>query len=93
MLAQSVKDSIQGAYRQMISAKELTPRYGQRLMIAEIAKAFGSLPNHAGPPPIVVVEAGVGTGVPLRRTVDPDTVPVDLPVIRRRDWSWLSCLA
>ena len=34
MLAQSVKDSIQGAYRQMISAKELTPRYGQRLMIA-----------------------------------------------------------
>ena len=69
MLAQSVKDSIQGAYRQMISAKELTPRYGQRLMIAEIAKAFGSLPNHAGPPPIVVVEAGTGTGKTMAYTL------------------------
>ena len=38
MLAQTVKDTIQGAYRQMISAKKLTPRYGQRLMIAEIAR-------------------------------------------------------
>ena len=69
MLAQSVKDSMQGAYRQMISAKELTPRYGQRLMIAEIAKAFGSLPNHAGPPPIVVVEAGTGTGKTMAYTL------------------------
>ncbi|MDA0804499.1 MAG: ATP-dependent DNA helicase DinG [Proteobacteria bacterium] len=69
MLAQTVKDKIQGAYRQMISAKKLTPRYGQRLMIAEIAKAFGSLPVHSGPPPIVVVEAGTGTGKTMAYTL------------------------
>ena len=69
MLAQTVKDTIQGAYRQMISAKKLTPRYGQRLMIAEIAKAFGSLPVHSGPPPIVVVEAGTGTGKTMAYTL------------------------
>ncbi len=64
MLADAVKDKIQSAYKQMIEAKQLTPRYGQRLMIAEIAKCLATIPN-AEEPPICVVEAGTGTGKTL----------------------------
>ena len=38
MLADDIKDLIQESYRQLLTSRELTPRYGQRLMIAEIAK-------------------------------------------------------
>jgi len=38
MLADDIKDLIQESYRQLLKSQELTPRYGQRLMIAEIAK-------------------------------------------------------
>ena len=38
MLADDIKDLIQENYRQLLKSRELTPRYGQRLMIAEIAK-------------------------------------------------------
>ena len=38
MLAEEIKDLIQENYRQLLKSRELTPRYGQRLMIAEIAK-------------------------------------------------------
>ena len=38
MLADEIKDLIQENYRQLLKSRELTPRYGQRLMIAEIAK-------------------------------------------------------
>ena len=38
MLADDIKDLIQESYRQLLKSRELTPRYGQRLMIAEIAK-------------------------------------------------------
>ena len=62
MLADDVKDSIQSAYRQLLESRELTPRYGQRLMIAEIAKTLSSLANDDSSPPICVVEAGTGTG-------------------------------
>ena len=64
MLADSVKDKIQSAYKQMIAAKQLTPRYGQRLMIAEIAKCLATIPS-ADEPPICVIEAGTGTGKTL----------------------------
>ena len=37
MLADEVKARIQSAYSQLLESRELTPRYGQRLMIAEIA--------------------------------------------------------
>ena len=43
MLADDVKSSIQLAYRQLLDSRELTPRYGQRLMIAEIAKCLSVL--------------------------------------------------
>ena len=37
MLAEEVKERIQSFYRQLIEFRDLTPRYGQRQMIAEIA--------------------------------------------------------
>lgn len=73
MLPDEVKKTIQSAYRQILESKSLTPRYGQRLMIAEIAKSLGQLEvlsltggDEDGPEqgegPICVIEAGTGTG-------------------------------
>ncbi|MBM88994.1 MAG: ATP-dependent DNA helicase DinG [Gammaproteobacteria bacterium] len=66
MLADDVKDRIQNTYRQLLNSKGLTPRYGQRQMIAEIAKTLAvlSTSDEIGPP-ICVVEAGTGTGKTL----------------------------
>lgn len=69
MLNETTKESIQDAYRQLLSARELTPRYGQRLMIAEIAKCLGSINIAQGDAPIIVVEAGTGTGKTLAYTL------------------------
>ncbi|GJM12572.1 MAG: ATP-dependent DNA helicase DinG [Pseudohongiella sp.] len=62
MLADDVKKDIQSSYRQLLESRDLTPRYGQRLMIAEIAKTLSTLDDDDSPPPICVVEAGTGTG-------------------------------
>lgn len=74
MLPDAVKKTIQSAYRQILESKSLTPRYGQRLMIAEIAKSLGKIDALAltgdddadagaqGEGPICVIEAGTGTG-------------------------------
>ena len=71
MLPDEVKKTIQNAYRQILESKSLTPRYGQRLMIAEIAKSLGQLEvlsltggdePEQGEGPICVIEAGTGTG-------------------------------
>ncbi|MEX0965474.1 MAG: ATP-dependent DNA helicase DinG [Pseudohongiellaceae bacterium] len=65
MLAEEVKSAIQLAYRQLLESRDLTPRYGQRLMIAEIAKTLSTLTEEGAEPPICVVEAGTGTGKTL----------------------------
>jgi len=67
MLTDSVKKQIQGAYSKFLESKNLKPRYGQKVMIAEIAKTLGNIEldeenlrdsqHH-----ICVVEAGTGTG-------------------------------
>jgi ATP-dependent DNA helicase DinG len=67
MLSTELKSQIQGAYRRFLESKGLKPRYGQRLMIAEVAKVLGAIKRDAqgrreGEPAIVVVEAGTGTG-------------------------------
>ncbi|MDO6681189.1 MULTISPECIES: ATP-dependent DNA helicase DinG [unclassified Oceanobacter] len=70
MLSQESKERIQALYRECIKKLDLTPRYGQRVMIAEIAKSLGAITiddkgernNESG---IVVVEAGTGTGKTL----------------------------
>ena len=66
MLANEVKDRIQSAYRQLLESRNLTPRYGQRQMIAEIANGLAVLANDEEvDSPICVVEAGTGTGKTL----------------------------
>ncbi len=67
MLSNDLKAQIQGAYSRFLEAKSLKPRYGQRLMIAEVAKAFGAIEcdeegRREGEPAVVAVEAGTGTG-------------------------------
>lgn len=47
MLDQNLKDEIQRAYRQILSEKNLRPRYGQRLMVASIANALAGLENQS----------------------------------------------
>lgn len=73
MLPDDIKQLIQGAYRQILENKSLAPRYGQRLMIAEIAKSLGQIEPVAEADeegadaggPVCVVEAGTGTGKTL----------------------------
>ena len=70
MLSSESKERIQALYRECIKALDLKPRYGQRVMIAEIAKSLGAIheddkgqrDNDNG---IAVVEAGTGTGKTL----------------------------
>ncbi len=66
MLADEVKDTIREAYNAVIAARGLVPRWGQRQMIAEIARTLGRIPEAdeapAEGPAICVVEAGTGTG-------------------------------
>ena len=68
MLDDSLKAEIQQAYSQLVSQDGLSPRYGQKLMIAEVARTLGDIAldengDRTGPPGICVVEAGTGTGV------------------------------
>ena len=79
MLPDQVKEEIQFAYKQILKNKSLRPRAGQRVMIAEIAKALAAVTpssaaaedDHAdivaevSDSPVVVVEAGTGTGKTL----------------------------
>lgn len=67
MLSSELKACIQGAYRRFLESKGLKPRYGQRLMIAEIAKTLGVIETddegaRVSDPAVVAVEAGTGTG-------------------------------
>ena len=70
MLSDDLKQQIQQAYSTFLEKKKLKPRYGQRLMIAEIAKGLAGVPQDAdgkrnGDGHVVVVEAGTGTGKTL----------------------------
>jgi len=67
MLTDSLKKKIQSSYSEFLSNRELKARYGQKLMIAEIAKTLGNISlddeeirDSEGH--ICVVEAGTGTG-------------------------------
>jgi len=61
MLRDDVKQTIQQAYRRWLESKGLKPRYGQRLMIAEVARALANA-GSGDEEAIAVVEAGTGTG-------------------------------
>ncbi len=67
MLSETVKQQIQQAYRQFLQNRELSARYGQKLMIAEIARTLGGIElNDEGEREsrghVCVIEAGTGTG-------------------------------
>ncbi|KZZ57225.1 hypothetical protein A3762_10240 [Oleiphilus sp. HI0125] len=70
MLSQEQKALIQSSYSKFTGRDGFRPRYGQRLMIAEIAKYLGSIKSNAeglrnSAPTTCVVEAGTGTGKTL----------------------------
>lgn len=70
MLTEAQKNRIQTTYRKFTSREGFRPRYGQRVMIAEIAKYLGSIQENdqgqrTSPPAVCVVEAGTGTGKTL----------------------------
>ncbi|MGM0542848.1 MAG: ATP-dependent DNA helicase DinG [Pseudomonadota bacterium] len=70
MLDNVLKSEIQEAYRRVVERLELTPRYGQRLMIAEIARTLGDIESdddgkRTSDQHVCVLEAGTGTGKTL----------------------------
>lgn len=66
MLSDEIKSEIRDAYAAIMDAKALTPRWGQRQMIAEIANTLARIPGPGEPassePAVCVIEAGTGTG-------------------------------
>ncbi|MBN4075785.1 MAG: ATP-dependent DNA helicase DinG [SAR86 cluster bacterium] len=68
MISDQVKQDIQSYYSQFLQNRNLKPRYGQKLMIAEIAKTLSAVEldeegkRCSDSPPLCVVEAGTGTG-------------------------------
>lgn len=67
MLGDAVKQAIQSSYSRFLKSRQLNPRYGQKLMIAAIARALGNIrlddeAKRTGDGHICVVEAGTGTG-------------------------------
>jgi len=67
VLNEDTKKVIQQAYRKFLASKELNPRYGQKLMIAEIARTLGNIKmddheTRSSDSHVCVIEAGTGTG-------------------------------
>lgn len=67
MLADADKQQIQQSYSEFLQNRGLTARYGQKLMIAEVARTLGNIARgddgeRLGGGHICVVEAGTGTG-------------------------------
>lgn len=68
MLSDTVKSTIQSAYSDYLSNRELKPRFGQKHMLAQVARTLGGIELDAegkkveGSSSITVVEAGTGTG-------------------------------
>ena len=63
VLTDKLKKTIQTAYSNLLESKELKPRYGQKLMIADIARTLGNIDREDPEIPYVcTLEAGTGTG-------------------------------
>ncbi len=79
MLTEQLKQTIQSAYKQILENKGLKARYGQRLMIAEIAKTLTAVEinddgTRVSDAPIAVIEAGTGTGKTIAYMIA--TIPI-----------------
>ena len=85
MLSDELKDTIRDAYNAIVQRKSLTPRWGQRQMIAEIANTLSriSSPGAGGdsPPAVCVIEAGTGTGKTIAYAVA--AIPMALALDKR----------
>jgi len=83
LLSEEAKEEIRDAYNAIIEAKSLTPRWGQRQMIAEIANTLSRIPQPGGAgssdPAVCVIEAGTGTGKTIAYAV------AAIPMARRLD--------
>lgn len=84
MLAPETKKTIQQAYSSFLQAKELKPRYGQKLMIAAIANTLGNIESdpegvRVSEGHVCVVEAGTGTGKTVAYLLS------TLPVAKEKD--------
>ena len=73
MIPDEVKNSIQSAYRQILENRGLTPRYGQRLMIAEIARSLGGI--------VDIEKAALQAPVPMEGEPDPELPPGPICVV------------
>jgi ATP-dependent DNA helicase DinG len=63
LLNEDLKANIREAYQAIVTSKSLTPRWGQRQMIAEIANTLSRVSStEDGEPAVCVIEAGTGTG-------------------------------
>jgi len=67
MVVKETQKKIQSAYRKFLQSKDLAPRYGQKLMIADIARTLTNIVNNEegerdSDNHICVLEAGTGTG-------------------------------
>ncbi|EPJ48117.1 MAG: helicase, putative [Osedax symbiont Rs1] len=67
MLSNSLKKVIQTSYRQFLQKRELKPRYGQKQMIAHVARTLGSIESdhnneRTSDHHVCMIEAGTGTG-------------------------------
>jgi ATP-dependent DNA helicase DinG len=66
LLNEELKERIREAYNAIVERKSLTPRWGQRQMIAEIANTLARIPSPGAKsgeaPAVCVIEAGTGTG-------------------------------
>jgi ATP-dependent DNA helicase DinG len=83
LLSEELKERIREAYNAIMERKSLTPRWGQRQMIAEIANTLARIPGPGArtpdSPAVCVIEAGTGTGktiayavaaIPLAQALD-----------------------
>ncbi len=68
VLTDNLKKTIQNAYSHILESKKIKPRYGQRLMIADIARILGNIDKDSDDldnpksTHIATLEAGTGTG-------------------------------
>ena len=89
MLGEDTKDVIRKAYGALMESKSLTPRWGQRQMIAEIANTLARIPAEGelgakrseALPAVCVIEAGTGTGKTIAYAVA--TIPMALALNKR----------
>lgn len=85
MLTDVIKDDIRQAYNALMESKQLTPRWGQRQMIAEIANTLARIPGPGEPKPkepaVCVIEAGTGTGKTIAYAVT--AIPMALALGKR----------